>query len=572
MRPGMRAADFGVALARRWWTTYMPAWLLITLPIFAAGAALVYWNVAHVALIVFGLWWLKPLYDRVILFVLSRAFFGEEMSLSKTLSLTLRSWLRWPALLEITFLRLIPVRGTLDPVLELERPRFGDAFKRYGNLLGGFDIHGLVIGTMMEWAVVVSTYALVAMIMPETLEYDAGMVGEAFFDDLDRPAIATMSIAIYWIAVTMVEPFFVATGFASYINRRVELEGWDIELIFRSLAERLARRASDVLEKVAAVLIASAFALAVVGAPTTSWAQEDLWAEDEVHEYEEYEEYEEPSDGRPPADTIRAGHYDIDGEYVEGAGYYNELGEWVYVDGYFDADGYFVYHDVAEVEPEPTRPVGEEGRYLRTIDDPDAKIDQILADPEFGEKVTEEVWQLKEGGEREEPGSPPDMAWVRWLATVMKFIAYAVIAALIGGIIYLVFRFFSSAEIDRAVGEERRATSIVLPDGRKVPLSKTWLDDVMPAWNQGDRVLALSLLYRGTLAELKHVYGIKIPPSATAREATRVVREAGGPHEFVRKVGRFWTSEVYAARGPSTEEVERAVEEYRELERARGAA
>jgi hypothetical protein len=30
-------------------------------------------------------------------------------------------------------------------------------------------------------------------------------------------------------AVLFVEPFFVASGFAMYLNRRVELEAWDIE-------------------------------------------------------------------------------------------------------------------------------------------------------------------------------------------------------------------------------------------------------------------------------------------------------------------------------------------------------
>ena len=33
--------------------------------------------------------------------------------------------------------------------------------------------------------------------------------------------------------VGLVEPFFVAAGFAMYLNRRVELEAWDIEQEFR---------------------------------------------------------------------------------------------------------------------------------------------------------------------------------------------------------------------------------------------------------------------------------------------------------------------------------------------------
>ena len=33
--------------------------------------------------------------------------------------------------------------------------------------------------------------------------------------------------------VLLLEPFYVAAGFAMYLNRRVELEAWDIEQEFR---------------------------------------------------------------------------------------------------------------------------------------------------------------------------------------------------------------------------------------------------------------------------------------------------------------------------------------------------
>jgi type IV secretory pathway TrbD component len=37
----------------------------------------------------------------------------------------------------------------------------------------------------------------------------------------------------YAAAVAFVEPFYVAAGFGMYLNRRVELEAWDIEQEFR---------------------------------------------------------------------------------------------------------------------------------------------------------------------------------------------------------------------------------------------------------------------------------------------------------------------------------------------------
>jgi hypothetical protein len=40
---------------------------------------------------------------------------------------------------------------------------------------------------------------------------------------------AWATYAAYAVSVLFVEPFFVASGFAMYLNRRVELEAWDVE-------------------------------------------------------------------------------------------------------------------------------------------------------------------------------------------------------------------------------------------------------------------------------------------------------------------------------------------------------
>ena len=58
--------------------------------------------------------------------------------------------------------------------------------------------------------------------------------GESLFNwlttDEDSVWIGATS---YALAVFIVEPFYVASGFAMYLNRRVELEAWDIEQDFR---------------------------------------------------------------------------------------------------------------------------------------------------------------------------------------------------------------------------------------------------------------------------------------------------------------------------------------------------
>ena len=45
---------------------------------------------------------------------------------------------------------------------------------------------------------------------------------------------ATLCLAaVYGAVVALLEPFYVGAGFAMYLNRRVQLEAWDIEQEFR---------------------------------------------------------------------------------------------------------------------------------------------------------------------------------------------------------------------------------------------------------------------------------------------------------------------------------------------------
>jgi hypothetical protein len=41
----------------------------------------------------------------------------------------------------------------------------------------------------------------------------------------------------------LVETLYVCMGFSLYINSRIEVEGWDIEITFRSFAEKLRKKA-----------------------------------------------------------------------------------------------------------------------------------------------------------------------------------------------------------------------------------------------------------------------------------------------------------------------------------------
>ncbi len=42
-----------------------------------------------------------------------------------------------------------------------------------------------------------------------------------------------ISAVLYWLAISVMAPFYVGAGFALYLSRRSELEAWDLELVFR---------------------------------------------------------------------------------------------------------------------------------------------------------------------------------------------------------------------------------------------------------------------------------------------------------------------------------------------------
>jgi hypothetical protein len=55
----------------------------------------------------------------------------------------------------------------------------------------------------------------------------------------EPPAFVRVTFPIaYAMAVLFLEPFYVGAGFAIYLNRRAELEAWDIEQEFRRAFSR----------------------------------------------------------------------------------------------------------------------------------------------------------------------------------------------------------------------------------------------------------------------------------------------------------------------------------------------
>ena len=91
-RSPWEAMELGIALVRRHARAIWLPWAALTLPLFVVLNALA-WTLDLVPLAALAMWWLKPVFDRVPLYVLSRAVFGQAPAVRETLAAQHRwSW------------------------------------------------------------------------------------------------------------------------------------------------------------------------------------------------------------------------------------------------------------------------------------------------------------------------------------------------------------------------------------------------------------------------------------------------------------------------------------------------
>ena len=275
-RGGWEALDLGFQMARGWWRPVWGTWLAVYLPA-AAVLHVLFQETLWIAPL--ALWWLKPVFDRFVLHVVSRAVFGAP----PTVAGALRAWreiLQPGVVAGLTLFRLDPARSFNLPVWQLEKQTGREASARRGALgrrMRGYAVWLTVLCLHFEALVLISLGLVVALLAPaggqpgfEFSElFRGGGNGEARWDWFDS--------ACYVAAVSLVEPLYVAAGFSLYLNRRAILEGWDIELSLRRLDERLR------LPK-AATVAGLALALAcLAGAPPPAFAA-DKSAKQEIAE------------------------------------------------------------------------------------------------------------------------------------------------------------------------------------------------------------------------------------------------------------------------------------------------
>ena len=225
------AIDLGFAMPRHWWRSLAPAWL-ITLGLLALTLTPLWWWRPDLALL--ALWWLKPLLDRIPLWVFSRALFGAAPGTATTLAalptLLGRGWLA-----ALTWQRFDPARSFHLPVQQLEGLDGRDRAARLRLLNRSSGGAGWLTLVCLHFDLLLqlTLLALAAMLFPEL--WPDPLDPAAWQSSLDSGLAAPLAL----VSLAIIEPFYVGGGFALYLNRRTWLEGWDLEIGFRQLAQRL---------------------------------------------------------------------------------------------------------------------------------------------------------------------------------------------------------------------------------------------------------------------------------------------------------------------------------------------
>lgn len=225
------AIDLGFLMARRWWRPLLLSWLAVALPIMVLATVLFHWS-PWIGPLLF--WWLKPLYEQAPLLLLSRALFDDMPDRRAIVREAARPALK-QALLNITWRRFDPMRSFNAPVAQLEGLSGKPRQERLGILQYGQGAATwlTIIAAHFEVVIYASFYALIMLLIPAELLSEAyGIPGP------DALAGSLLQNGFYFMAAGIIAPFYVAGGFALYLNRRVSLEGWDIELAFKRLQQR----------------------------------------------------------------------------------------------------------------------------------------------------------------------------------------------------------------------------------------------------------------------------------------------------------------------------------------------
>ena len=230
MRPRAphEAADLGIRLCQVNAGAVYRCYLVVALPMAIIAMSLYEFSPWYPVLL---MWWSKPWLDRTILFVLARAAFGQSTTVGDLWREQRSVWWR-QFILTWTWRRLSPWRSFTQPIYQLEGHSFGRLRKRVVQMRNRYSSPAFFMTSAFGWSETGLAFAVVSLAFWFAPPEQGSDIGSLFSGDATAFA-QVIGAAGYLLTVMFLEPFYVAAGFGMYLNRRAELEAWDIEQEFR---------------------------------------------------------------------------------------------------------------------------------------------------------------------------------------------------------------------------------------------------------------------------------------------------------------------------------------------------
>jgi len=438
-RSPWEALDLGLVMLRRWRGPVCRVWLATFVPCALLVLALL-WQWPALAMLI--VWWLKPLFDRLLLKVFAEASFGAPPSL-RDVWRALPGLLRHSGLLAGLTLRRFNMSRSFDlPVWQLEG-QDGKAGRARVRVLGRkTSSYAIWLTFVCMHIVLIFEFGLVALLDIFTPSDGLPVFSWAEFFSGEENAWTGYAFNLAWLAAeSIVEPFFVAAGFSLYLNRRSELEGWDIEVAFRRMAERQAQKDSSTRSALGRA------ALIALLAGTLSW-------------------------------TL-AGPGEASAEETPGA----------------------TSEQSAETLSTPlAAPARRPGGAVKQA------AERVLADPVFGHQVEELSWRPRQQDKEPQADGVPWwvkrlISLAELLASGVRGVIYLLVLLAAVAVLVLIYRYRHLAFGDRPAASRPPDTLFGL-DLRPASLPEDIAGTALAELDAGRYAAALSLLYRGTLVAL----------------------------------------------------------------------
>lgn len=560
-RSSWEAVELGTALVRANARAIWLPWLLVVLPVFAivnAAAALI--DAVWLAWLL--MWWLKPLFDRIPLFVLSRSVFGDTPSLRQTLAAQ-RSW-GWRAMRSaLTWRRLGMARALTLPIDLLEgvsADRLSARRRVLSQTVSGNAALLTLVCVMFIVALSLSLLGIALFLVPSELLMSESMRALWALARSSPPPWAQVLVhAAVWVGTSIVEPFYIGAGFGLYLNRRTRIEAWDIEIAFRRMRRRLT---AGVVPMLAAACVMLGLSTAVspghaATLPQTSDAGVAAAAVQDVAADETAADVDDADNGSSVDSTTRDPRMaSADPPAADTTADDRAAGDETHgADGDEDSDS----KDAPPVDHDA--PVA-----LSTVfgDSPrgaagfDQAVRRAYEDPLLAPKGTRGYWKRRHPP-KDDDNSKVDVegleAMISSISRVFGAIAEGGLWLLLAVLVILLL-ITARRWWPWLAGRTPKAEP---PSA--VDVSDAQLPDVLPKdiasaaralWREGRPRRALALLYRASVGTMSGRADVQLPPGATESECLRASRrmpEADDRDAFAQVV-RTWQYAAYAQRLP----------------------